>query len=64
MAQLNKLLIVPLASIIVLLVKEIFGIELPQGEIESLLTFTLLALSGTGIFMQPKKQCSCEKKEE
>lgn len=55
----NKALIAPLASILVILLKNYFPqLEVDQEQIEVTINTLLAIVAGIGIFMQPKKKDS------
>lgn len=51
----NKALIAPIASIIVILGKEILGIELEPSAVETTINTILIIVAGIGLFINPKK---------
>lgn len=57
----NKRLIPPLAAILVLIGKELLGIEIANEDMETVIEVVLLAVGGIGAFIQPKKSDNKEK---
>jgi hypothetical protein len=51
----NKRLIPPLAAILVLILKELFDVEIANEDMESTIEVILLAVGGIGAFLSPKK---------
>lgn len=60
----NSYLIIPLASLFILLMKTCFQIEIAQDDANTFVTVLLIVIGAVGSFMHPKKQKPDNKKED